>query len=346
MAKEQALTADAGEAVESRERAPEAVDLERVLALGADDMAQVDRCIREALTSDVVLVNQVSEYIVGSGGKRLRPLLLCLAARACGYTDRQHWPLAAIIEFIHTATLLHDDVVDESDTRRGRRTAHAVWGNSAAVLVGDFLYSRSFQLMVTLDDMRIMEILADTTNTIAEGEVLQLLNLGDPEVSRPAYFRVIDNKTAKLFEAAGRLAGVISGQERAVEDRLAAYGAHLGRAFQMADDLLDYAGDAAALGKNVGDDLAEGKPTLPLIVARERCTAAERSVIDRAVSDGGHEHLEPVLEIIRRTGALATTAEEARREAGRALEALDCLPGSRWKDALAALARHSHQRTR
>ncbi|MEE4175372.1 MAG: polyprenyl synthetase family protein [Xanthomonadales bacterium] len=312
-------------------------------------MSRVDACIREALTSEVVLVNQVSEYIVGSGGKRLRPLLLCLAARACGYEGPHHHSLAAIIEFIHTATLLHDDVVDESDTRRGRDTAHAVWGNSAAVLVGDFLYSRSFQMMVKLDDMRIMDILADTTNTIAEGEVLQLLNLGDPEVSQTAYFRVIDNKTAKLFEAAGRLAAVVAGRDEGLQNALATYGARLGRAFQIADDLLDYAGDADALGKNVGDDLAEGKPTLPLIIARERATDRERALIDQAIADGGQDreshHLENVLAVIRRTGALATTAERARLEAEAALKQLDGLSAGPYRDALATLARYSHERT-
>jgi octaprenyl-diphosphate synthase len=319
--------------------------IEDVLALGAPDMARVDAAIREALTSEVVLVNQVAEYIVGSGGKRLRPLLLCLAARACGYQGPHHHALAAIIEFIHTATLLHDDVVDESDTRRGRDTAHAVWGNSAAVLVGDFLYSRSFQMMVTLDDMRIMDILADTTNTIAEGEVLQLLNLGDPEVSEAAYLRVIDNKTAKLFEAAGRLAAVVAGQDAEIQDALAIYGARLGRAFQIADDLLDYAGEASSLGKNVGDDLAEGKPTLPLIIARERATSSEKALLDQAISEGGNGQLEAVLGIIRRTGALATTAERARKEAGEALEQLTRLPESPCRDALAALAQYSHERT-
>jgi octaprenyl-diphosphate synthase len=211
--------------------------------------------------------------------------------------------------------------------------------------VGDFLYSRSFQMMVTLDDMRIMDILADTTNTIAEGEVLQLLNLGDPEVSEEAYFRVIDNKTAKLFEAAGRLAAVVSGQAAATQDALAAYGSSLGRAFQIADDLLDYAGDAAALGKNVGDDLAEGKPTLPLIIARDRATDSERALLDRAISEGGHEQLDAVLKIIRRTGALATTADRARHEAREALEQLASLPESPYRDALAALAQYSHERT-
>lgn len=322
------------------------VDIDRVLALGADDMRFVDQCIRSALTSEVVLVNQVAEYIVGSGGKRLRPLLLCLAARACGYEGVHHHSLAAIVEFIHTATLLHDDVVDESDTRRGQRSAHAVWGNSAAVLVGDFLYSRSFQLMVTLDNMRIMDIMAETTNTIAEGEVLQLLNLGDPEVSQAAYYRVIDNKTAKLFEAAGRLAAVVSGCSREDEQALGRYGARLGRAFQIADDLLDYAGEAETLGKNVGDDLAEGKPTLPLIIARERANEAEKALIDEAVSKGDAERLPEVLDIIRRTGALATTAEAARSEAANALSALDGLADSRYRDALVTLAHYSHERSR
>jgi octaprenyl-diphosphate synthase len=345
MAKEHVLTADApGAGHDPRRDTP--ADIDAVLALGAADMGEVNRRIREALASEVVLINQVSEYIIGSGGKRLRPLLLCLAARAGGYRGKDHHALAAIIEFIHTATLLHDDVVDESDTRRGRDTAHAVWGNSAAVLVGDFLYSRSFQLMVTLDDMRVMDILAETTNTIAEGEVLQLLNLGDPEVSEAAYFRVIDNKTAKLFEAAGRLAAVLTGLPHDRAAPLAVYGARLGRAFQIADDLLDYAGDAENLGKNVGDDLAEGKPTLPLIIARERATNEERRLIDQAIADGGDEHLEAVLDIIRRTGALATTAERARIEANAALEQLDGLPDSEHREALATLARYSHQRTR
>lgn len=353
MANEQLLTAKHPGDEAPAPTAPSA-DIDGVLALGAGDMRHVDQCIREALTSEVVLVNQVAEYIVGSGGKRLRPLLLCLASRACGYGGEHHHTLAAIIEFIHTATLLHDDVVDESDTRRGQRSAHAVWGNSAAVLVGDFLYSRSFQLMVTLDDMRIMDILAETTNTIAEGEVLQLLNLGDPEVSEEAYFRVIDNKTAKLFEAAGRLAAVISGRSADDEAALGRYGARLGRAFQIADDLLDYAGDANALGKNVGDDLAEGKPTLPLIIARERATNEERALIDDAIANAGADadtradadRLPAVLDIIRRTGALATTAETARSESAKALAELNCLPPSTYRDALATLARYSHERTR
>lgn len=325
---------------------PAAVDLAAVTALSAADMQRVNECVRAALDSDVVLINQVSEYIIASGGKRLRPMLLVLGARACGYEGESHWPLAAIIEFIHTATLLHDDVVDESDMRRGQEAAHSVWGNSAAVLVGDFLYSRSFQLMVTLDSMRIMEILADTTNTIAEGEVLQLLNLGDPEVAREAYFTVIEHKTAKLFEAACRLAAVISQQPRGMEDAMAVYGMQLGYAFQLADDLLDYAGDASDLGKDLGDDLAEGKPTLPLIIARERATEAERAVIDRAVAGEGTALLDDVMRIIRRTGALDSTAVQAKEAAQRALEALDPLPASPWKDALITLAEYSYQRTR
>lgn len=349
MANEQLLTAKPPGDDAPAPTAPLA-DIDGVLALGAGDMRQVDQCIRAALASEVVLVNQVAEYIVGSGGKRLRPLLLCLAARACGHAGVHHHTLAAVIEFIHTATLLHDDVVDESDTRRGRQSAHAVWGNSAAVLVGDFLYSRSFQLMVTLDDMRIMDILAETTNTIAEGEVLQLLNLGDPEVNEAAYFKVIDNKTAKLFEAAGRLAAVISGRSAEDEAALGRYGARMGRAFQIADDLLDYAGDSDTLGKNVGDDLAEGKPTLPLIIARERATNEERTLIDDAIAnasaDTETDRLPAVLDIIRRTGALATTAEVARSEATRALTELGCLPASSYRDALATLARYSHERSR
>jgi octaprenyl-diphosphate synthase len=323
-----------------------APDLQAVFDLARPDMARVDECIRGALASEVVLIDQVANYIITGGGKRLRPMLLTLCSRACAYQGQQHVPLAAIVEFIHTATLLHDDVVDESEVRRGRQSAHSVWGNAAAVLVGDFLYSRSFQMMVEIGSMRVMEILADTTNTIAEGEVLQLLNLGDPEVSEQAYLRVIENKTAKLFEAACRLAAVIAGQTGSVESALASYGAHLGRAFQLADDLLDYNGDPDALGKNVGDDLAEGKPTLPLILARARATEAERERIDAAVRSGGQEHLQDVLDIIQRTGALATTLERARGEAHGALQALHALPESPWRESLEVLAHYSYQRRR
>jgi len=327
-------------------KAPPVDRLQQVFDLGAPDMRQVDECIRDALTSEVVLVNQVANYIIAGGGKRLRPLLLVLAARACGYRGDRHIPLAAIVEFIHTATLLHDDVVDESETRRGRQTAHAVWGNAASVLVGDFLYSRSFQLMVTLDSMRVMSILADTTNTIAEGEVLQLLNLGDPEVTEDAYLTVIENKTAKLFEAACRLAAVISGQDAAVEESLATFGRCLGRAFQIADDVLDYAGDAEQLGKNVGDDLAEGKPTLPLIHARAHCDVSERSVIDLAIRNGGNGDLARVLDIIRRCGALDSAMDAAQRQGDAALAALEILPPSKWREALETLAVRSWQRDR
>jgi octaprenyl-diphosphate synthase len=320
--------------------------LQQVFDLCAPDMGRVDECIREALRSRVVLVNQVANYIIAGGGKRLRPMLLTLSARACGYQGDQHVTLAAIVEFIHTATLLHDDVVDESETRRGRQTAHAVWGNAASVLVGDFLYSRSFQMMVGLNSMRIMEILADTTNTIAEGEVLQLLNLGDPEVSVSAYHAVIENKTAKLFEAACQLAAVISGQTPAVEAALASYGRSLGRAFQIADDVLDYAGDAGEMGKNVGDDLAEGKPTLPLIHARARSGPAEQAVIDQAIRKGDGRDLARVLKIIRDSGALESALQCAQDEAQAALAALDVLPGTPWRQALETLALHSYQRHR
>ena len=318
--------------------------LQQATDLCAPDMQRVDDCIREALRSEVVLVNQVANYIIAAGGKRLRPMLLVLSARACGYQGDQHVPLAAIVEFIHTATLLHDDVVDESDTRRGRQSAHAVWGNAASVLVGDFLYSRSFQLMVRLDSMRIMEILADTTNTIAEGEVMQLLNLGDPEVSETSYLAVIENKTARLFEASCRLAAVVADQDAGVETALAEFGRGLGRAFQIADDVLDYAGDAGQMGKNIGDDLAEGKPTLPLIHARARAKPADRAVIDQAIRNGGEGDLPRVLDIIRRSGALDSAMAMARHEAERALQALHTLPASPWRAALETLAWRSHQR--
>ncbi|HEX7770273.1 MAG TPA: polyprenyl synthetase family protein, partial [Dokdonella sp.] len=250
-------------------------------------MAAVDALIRTRLASDVVLVNQVAEYIVGGGGKRLRPMLHLLAAHAAGYRGRDHLQLAALIEFIHTSTLLHDDVVDESDLRRGRKTANAVWGNAASVLVGDFLYSRSFQMMVELDSMRVMRILADTTNRIAEGEVLQLLNIGNPDTHEQAYLDVIERKTAVLFAAATRLGAVLAGLAAPQEDALARYGLDLGHAFQIADDVLDYASDAGTLGKNVGDDLAEGKPTLPLIIAIERSAPAQATMLREALRAGG-----------------------------------------------------------
>jgi len=318
--------------------------LEQLISLSAPDMEQVDICIHDSLKSDVVLINQIANYIVSSGGKRLRPMLLTLCAHACDYRGQDHIPLAAIIEFIHTATLLHDDVVDESDLRRGQQSAHAVWGNAASVLVGDFLYSRSFQMMVGLDSMRIMEVLADTTNTIAEGEVQQLLNMGDPEVDRQRYMQVIENKTAKLFEAACKLAAIISGQPHEIENALAIYGNRLGAAFQIADDMLDYTGDAETMGKNAGDDLAEGKPTLPLIIARERCNADERELLDSAISNGSVDDLDPILAIISKTGSLKSAMEAAETQATEASQAIGILPDSPWRRALEQLADYSVNR--
>jgi octaprenyl-diphosphate synthase len=304
----------------------------------------VDECIHQSLQSEVVLINQISNYIVSSGGKRLRPMLLTLCAHACGYQGQSHIPLAAIIEFIHTATLLHDDVVDESDLRRGQQSAHAVWGNAASVLVGDFLYSRSFQMMVSLDSMRIMEVLAHTTNTISEGEVQQLLNMGNPKVDQHRYMQVIENKTAKLFEAACRLAAIISDQPAAIENALALYGNRLGSAFQIADDVLDYTGDAETMGKNAGDDLAEGKPTLPLILARERCNEKERDLLDEAILNGGLDDLSPVLAIIEKTDSLNSTMTVARNMADEARQAIQDLPASPWREALEQLADYSVNR--
>lgn len=318
--------------------------LEQIISLSAADMAKVDKCIHDSLQSEVALINQIANYIVASGGKRLRPMLLTLCAHACGYRGQDHIPLAAIIEFIHTATLLHDDVVDESDLRRGQQSAHAVWGNAASVLVGDFLYSRSFQMMVSLDSMRIMEVLALTTNTISEGEVQQLLNMGDPEVDPLRYMQVIENKTAKLFEAACRLAAIISEQPVSIENALALYGNRLGSAFQIADDVLDYTGDAQTMGKNAGDDLAEGKPTLPLILARERCSENERNLLDRAIRNGGLDDLSPVLAIIEKTDSLKSAMDCARGLADEARQALEDLPASPWRAALEQLAGYSVNR--
>lgn len=313
-------------------------DLDRLRVLVSTDMAAVDRLITEQLASEVVLINQIGHYIVGSGGKRLRPLLVLLAARACGYKGTQHCNLAAIIEFIHTATLLHDDVVDASDLRRGNETANAVWGNEASVLVGDFLYSRSFQMMVEVDDMRVMDILADTTNTIAEGEVLQLLNCHDPDTDEGRYMEVIRCKTAKLFEAGTRLGAVISNRPESEEMALAAYGLHLGNAFQITDDLLDYASSSEDMGKNTGDDLAEGKPTLPVIYAMRHGDDAQREVLRHAIKNGSREQLDEVLAAIEDTDALEYSEEVARREAEAARDALETLPDSQFRDALAELA--------
>jgi octaprenyl-diphosphate synthase len=314
--------------------------------LAAADMSAVDALIRSRLASDVVLINQVAEHIIGGGGKRLRPMLHLLAARAAGYAGTHRIQLAALIEFIHTSTLLHDDVVDESDLRRGRQTANAVWGNAASVLVGDFLYSRSFQMMVELDSMRVMRILADTTNRIAEGEVLQLLNIGNPDTSERAYLDVIERKTAVLFAAATRLGAVLAGLPAEQEDALARYGLDLGYAFQIADDVLDYVSDAGTLGKNIGDDLAEGKPTLPLIIAIERSDAAQASLLKRAIQAGGLDALDDVLAAIRNTGALEASRDHAHVYARSARNALMALPDSDARDALGVLADYAIDRTR
>src|SRR4051812_21594775 len=315
-------------------------------ALAANDMAAVDRLIRARLASDVVLINQVAEHIIGGGGKRLRPMLVLLAAQACDYRGRDHVLLAAVIEFIHTATLLHDDVVDESDLRRGRETANALWGNAASVLVGDFLYSRSFQMMVELDRMRVMQILADTTNLIAEGEVLQLLNIGNPDTDEAAYLKVIERKTAVLFAAATRLGAVLAELPSEQEEALAHYGLALGFAFQIADDVLHYVSDAGTLGKNLGDDLAEGKPTLPLIYAIEKSAPGEADALKRAITNGGLDALDEVLATIRETGALDFARDRARRYAQSARDALGVLPRSDASDALAVLADYAIDRTR
>lgn len=322
----------------------------RVPELGAlrtlvgEDFRATDRLIREALHSDVALISQVGEYIINGGGKRLRPLLVLLAARACGVSDNRHIQLAAIIEFIHTATLLHDDVVDASDMRRGRETANAIWGNEASVLVGDFLYSRAFQMMVTLDDMRVMRILADATNLIAEGEVMQLLNCHDPDTTEARYLQVIRRKTATLFQAGARLAAVIAGRPETQAAALAAYGLHLGCAFQLIDDTLDYSASSAEMGKNAGDDLAEGKPTLPLIHALRHATPVERKLIRSAFESGERERMSSILPILQRTGALEYTLACAQQERERAVATLGLLPESEYKAALRELADFSVER--
>jgi len=304
-----------------------------------EDLAAVDHAIRTELASDVVLVNSIAEYIIGAGGKRLRPLLVVLAARAAGYTGQAHASAAALVEFIHTATLLHDDVVDESSQRRGRDTANEVFGSTASVLVGDFLYSRAFQMMVKLDRMAVMAILADATNTIAAGEVLQLMNLRDPDTTEERYFEVIYRKTARLFEAGGEVAGVLAAASPAVCSALATYGKHLGNAFQLVDDALDYRSDVGERGKNLGDDLAEGKPTLPLIHALRHATPVQQALIRQAIEFGGLKYLDEITAMIESTGGLTYTTKLAEDEALRASAALEGLPGSLYKEALLSLAR-------
>lgn len=301
-------------------------------------MAEVDRVIAQRLDSDVPLVGNVSQYIISAGGKRIRPALLLLMAGALGYTDAQRYNLAAVVEFIHTATLLHDDVVDESTLRRGRPTANESFGNPASVLVGDFLYSRAFQMMVDSGEMRIMKVLAEATNVIAEGEVLQLMNMHDASLDEAGYLRVIRSKTAKLFEASTRLAAILAKSSPEVETACADYGQALGTAFQVIDDVLDYDGDAKELGKNLGDDLREGKNTLPLIIAMQRGTSAQRQTIQSAIENGEMDALNNIIEIVRSTGALDATRAAANAEAERAIAALSLLPPSPYRDAMHALA--------
>ncbi len=314
------------------------------LALIAHDMRAMDGVIERRLSSDVVLVSQVSHYIVAAGGKRLRPALLLLMCGALGYQGDQRFNLAAVVEFIHTATLLHDDVVDDSTLRRGRATANASFGNPASVLVGDFLYSRAFQMMVDAGDMRIMQTLAEATNIIAEGEVLQLMNMHDASLSEEGYLRVIRSKTAKLFEASARLAALLAQAPADIEHACADYGQALGTAFQVIDDVLDYDGDAAEMGKNLGDDLREGKATLPLIIAMQRGTAPEQHTIRQAIETGGTEQLPEIIAIVRKTGALQATRDAAAMEAQRAVRALGALGRNPYSEALLQLASQLLQR--
>ncbi len=308
------------------------------LALIAGDMREVDAVIAQRLDSGVPLVGQVARYIISAGGKRLRPALLLLVSGALGYQGAQRFNLAAVVEFIHTATLLHDDVVDDSTLRRGRATANEMFGNPASVLVGDFLYSRAFQMMLDARDMRVMEILAEATNVIAEGEVLQLMNMHDASLDEEGYLRVIRSKTAKLFEASTRLAAVLAGSPPAVEQACADYGQALGTAFQVIDDVLDYDGDAAEMGKNLGDDLREGKSTLPLIAAMERAAPAQRDLISGAIEQGSVDALDTIVEIVRETGALEVARRAAAAEAQRAIDCLALLPRNAYSEGLLQLA--------
>ena len=307
-------------------------------------MKAVDAVIRARLHSEVVLVRQVAEYITGSGGKRLRPALLLLSAGAFGHGGKHAHELAAVVEFIHTATLLHDDVVDESGLRRGRETANALFGNAASVLVGDFLYSRAFQMMVSVDDMRVMQVLADATNTIAEGEVLQLMNCHDADIDEENYLRVIRYKTAKLFEASARLGAILGRADGTLETAIAAYGMHLGTAFQLIDDVLDYSGDGPDIGKNLGDDLADGKPTLPLLYAMRNGSGEQVAVVRHAIEQGGLTDFTPVLEAIRDTGALEYARDAARKEAEVAKAAVAEVPDSPYRRMLVELADFSVNR--
>lgn len=316
-----------------------ALSLTQLYAPIADDMKALDGVIRDRLYSDVVLIRQVAEYIIGSGGKRMRPAMVLFSAGAAGYQGTRHLELAAVIEFIHTATLLHDDVVDESDLRRGNKTANAMFGNAASVLVGDFLYTRAFQMMVGVESMRVMQVLADATNIIAEGEVLQLLNCHNADVEVDDYLQVIRYKTAKLFEAATRLGAILAGASPEVEEGLAAFGMHIGTAFQLVDDVLDYSGDEADTGKHIGDDLAEGKPTLPLIHVMKHGSPEHAACVRKAIENGGRDDFPAVLQAIRASGAIEATRKAAEDEAERAMNALNVLPSSVFKDSLVELSK-------
>ncbi|KKC98280.1 MULTISPECIES: octaprenyl diphosphate synthase [Photobacterium] len=323
------------------------MDFKAIQALTADDMAAVDAKIQAQLTSDVALINQLGFYIVSSGGKRLRPILAILAARALGYQGEKHITAAAFIEFIHTATLLHDDVVDESDMRRGKATANAAFGNAASVLVGDYIYTRSFQMMTSLRSLKILDIMSEATNVIAEGEVQQLMNCNDPDTTEASYMQVIYSKTARLFEAATQVAAILSEAPEQVEKALQDYGRYLGTAFQLIDDVLDYNADGEEMGKNVGDDLAEGKPTLPLLHAMHHGNPEQTAMIRAAIEQGnGLDKLQPILACMEEHGSLAYTQQRAEEEADKAIAALSVLPESEYKDALIAVARLSVNRTK
>ncbi len=325
--------------------ASDTIDFESIKRLTADEAKAVDSLIINQLSSDVLLINQMGHYIVNNGGKRLRPMLLLLAAKALGQINHNHLVLAAVIEFIHTATLLHDDVVDESDLRRGQQSANAVWGNAASVLVGDYLYSSAFEMMVGTNIMRVMEILSKTTTAIAEGEVLQLLNCNNPETTEEKYLEVISRKTAILFSAATRLAAVVSNANAEIEEKLSRYGQHLGIAFQLIDDALDYKATKEELGKNLGDDLAEGKPTLPLIYAIRNSNPTEANVIIDAIKNGNRDAFNEVYTIVKSSKAIEYTEQRANEEAQKAMAALEVLPDSDYKQALLALASFSVQRS-
>ncbi|QHM73680.1 octaprenyl diphosphate synthase [Mixta intestinalis] len=321
------------------------MNLEQINELTAQDMAAVNETILSQLNSDVSLINQLGYYIISGGGKRIRPMIAILAARALGYEGSQHVTIAALIEFIHTATLLHDDVVDESDMRRGKATANAAFGNAASVLVGDFIYTRAFQMMTSLGSLRVLELMSEAVNVIAEGEVLQLMNCNDPDITEESYMHVIYSKTARLFEAAAQSSGILAGATAAEEQALQAYGRYIGTAFQLIDDLLDYSADGQTLGKNVGDDLSEGKPTLPLLHAMRHGNTQQAAMIREAIEQGNGRHLlEPVLETMRQCGSLEWTRNRAEEEADKAIAALQALPESPWRSALEALAHMAVQR--